>query len=176
MQIHARDLVSYKKYKQGINIVAIYGGASIVDQMKEIKPCPNRSRYLLVVSIDVIERKAFTIDRIKYITLDEVDEMLNMGFREDIEYVLLIRLTVKSLAVQRHDACGSESRFQEIYVQPGGGHTGNCKCYQYSHRSSVFHGNSYDRYEALNQIDFYRGIYGIILHVPKSMPRKSPKD
>ncbi|MCR9181832.1 MAG: DEAD/DEAH box helicase [Flavobacteriaceae bacterium] len=87
MQI-TNELKSYSKYVSGLNIVAIYGGASINDQAKDIK----RGAQIIVATPgrmkDMISRRMIDISKIEYCILDEADEMLNMGFYEDITEIL----------------------------------------------------------------------------------------
>ena len=72
---------------QRLNIVAIYGGASITDQAKNVKKGAN-----LVATPgrmqDMIRRRMVDLSRVEYCVLDEADEMLNMGFFEDITAIL----------------------------------------------------------------------------------------
>jgi ATP-dependent RNA helicase DeaD len=163
MQI-SKDLVSYKKHKPGINTCAVYGGASIVDQLKEIK----KGVQIVVATpgrlIDVIERKAIDLTHIHYVVLDEADEMLNMGFREDIEYVLQHTPERQSIwlfsATMPVEVKEVSKRFMNkpFEITIGKLNTANASIdHQYF---MVLHSN---RYEALKRlIDFNPGIYGII--------------
>jgi len=87
MQI-VKEIELFKKYMTGISVVAVYGGASIGLQIRDLK----RGVQIVVATpgrlIDLIERKAINLEQIKYVVLDEADEMLNMGFQEDIEFIL----------------------------------------------------------------------------------------
>lgn len=87
MQI-VTEMLNFKKYMKGVNIVAVYGGASISMQIRDIR----KGVQIIVATpgrlIDLVERKALDLNEIKYVVLDEADEMLNMGFKEDIEFVL----------------------------------------------------------------------------------------
>ena len=71
-----------------MNVVAVYGGTSIGMQIRDIK----RGVQIVVATpgrlIDLIERKAIDLGEIEYVVLDEADEMLNMGFQDDIEFIL----------------------------------------------------------------------------------------
>lgn len=82
------ELELFKKHSPGIHVVAVYGGASISMQIRDIR----RGVHIVVATpgrlIDLIERKAINLEEIKYVVLDEADEMLNMGFQEDIEFIL----------------------------------------------------------------------------------------
>lgn len=82
------EMQSYSKYEKSINTVAIYGGASITDQARQIK----RGAQIVVATPgrmkDMIGRGLVDISKIDYCILDEADEMLNMGFYEDIKDIL----------------------------------------------------------------------------------------
>jgi ATP-dependent RNA helicase DeaD len=82
------ELKLYSKYEENLNVVAIYGGASITDQASKI----NRGAHIIVATPgrmkDMIKRKIIDISEIQYCVLDEADEMLNMGFYEDITEIL----------------------------------------------------------------------------------------
>ena len=84
----ASELKNYAKYLPQINVVAIYGGASIDDQAKQLK----KGAQIIVATPgrmqDMIKRNFVDITNISYCILDEADEMLNMGFYEDINAIL----------------------------------------------------------------------------------------
>jgi len=87
MQI-TNELQLYSRYMQGVNTVAVYGGASITDQAKQIR----KGAQILVATPgrmkDMIGRGIIDLSKIEYCILDEADEMLNMGFYEDIKDIL----------------------------------------------------------------------------------------
>ncbi|MCC6371902.1 MAG: DEAD/DEAH box helicase [Bacteroidia bacterium] len=82
------DIKNYGKYLKGFGVTAIYGGARIDGQIKDIK------RGVQVVAatpgrlIDMIERRAINLNTVKIVVLDEADEMLNMGFKDDLDIIL----------------------------------------------------------------------------------------
>ena len=82
------EIKLYGKYCKGLNVTAIYGGASITDQAKNVK----RGTQIIVATPgrmkDMINRRLVNISKIDYAVLDEADEMLNMGFFEDIKSIL----------------------------------------------------------------------------------------
>ena len=82
------EMTNYGKYLPGLNVTAIYGGASITDQARQIK----RGSQVIVATPgrmkDMIGRGLVDISKIEYCVLDEADEMLNMGFYEDITEIL----------------------------------------------------------------------------------------
>jgi len=83
-----KDLQSFSKYHGQINITAIYGGASISEQLRSIK----KGCQIIVATpgrmLDVINRGGVNFSEVRYLILDEADEMLNMGFQEDINSIL----------------------------------------------------------------------------------------
>ena len=84
----ANELKQYAKYYPSLNVAAIYGGASITEQAGQVK----RGAQIVVATPgrmkDMISRKMVNISKIQYCVLDEADEMLNMGFYEDIKEIL----------------------------------------------------------------------------------------
>jgi ATP-dependent RNA helicase DeaD len=82
------DIKNYAKKMGNVNVVAVYGGANISDQLRQIK----RGVQIVVATpgrmLDIINRKAIDFSKVKYVVLDEADEMLNMGFQEDIDSIL----------------------------------------------------------------------------------------
>ena len=84
----SNDFKSFSKFIPEIQVATIYGGASMDKQSKEIK-----SGAQIVVAtpgrlLDLIQRKMLRIDQIEYCILDEADEMLNMGFKDDLDDIL----------------------------------------------------------------------------------------
>lgn len=83
-----KDLESYAKYIKGLKITAVYGGANIQTQIKSL----NSGSQIVVGTpgrvIDLIKRKKLKLGHIEYVVLDEADEMLNMGFKEDLDTIL----------------------------------------------------------------------------------------
>ncbi|WP_028297611.1 DEAD/DEAH box helicase [Olivibacter sitiensis] len=84
----ANDLKNFSRNINDVNIVAVYGGASISDQLRQIR----RGVQIVVATpgrmLDIIGRKAIDFSGVRYVVLDEADEMLNMGFQEDINDIL----------------------------------------------------------------------------------------
>ncbi|MCQ2228124.1 MAG: DEAD/DEAH box helicase [Bacteroidales bacterium] len=84
----SKDLTSFAKYRKGVEIVSVYGGTDIRAQLKALKG----AAHIVVGTpgrvIDLIKRGALKIGEIRWLVLDEADEMLNMGFQEDIETIL----------------------------------------------------------------------------------------
>lgn len=84
----ASELKNYAKYLHKVNVVAVYGGASIEEQARSLK----KGAQIIVATPgrmqDMIRRNFVDISHINYCVLDEADEMLNMGFYEDITAIL----------------------------------------------------------------------------------------
>ena len=163
MQI-TKDIAKFSLHKKSIKSVAVYGGASIGDQIRDLK----RGVQIVVATpgrlIDLIERKAINLENIHYIVLDEADEMLNMGFREDIEFILGNTPNRNSIwlfsATMPSEVKQVSKRFMTTpaEVTIGKANSSNVNIdHQYYTTSGV------NRYHTLKRIiDFNPGIYGII--------------
>ena len=84
----AKNIQEFSTYIDGLKTLAVYGGASIEDQIRKLKKgiqivvgTPGRT-------VDLINRKQLNLTEIKWLVLDEADEMLNMGFKDDIDRIL----------------------------------------------------------------------------------------
>lgn len=84
----ANDLKSYAKFLKQINVVAVYGGEDIRVQLRKL----DKTSHIIVATpgrlIDLLDRSKINLRSIRFLVLDEADEMLNMGFKEDIEKIL----------------------------------------------------------------------------------------
>lgn len=158
------DLDKFKGKNSAISVTAVYGGASIVMQIKDLK----RGTHIVVATpgrlIDLIERKAIRLEEIQYVVLDEADEMLNMGFKEDIEFILKNTPKRESTwlfsATMPAEIRQVSKRYMEqpFEVTIGKVNAGNASIdHQY------YLTQHHNRYEVLKRIiDFNPGIYGII--------------
>ncbi|MBX2939398.1 MAG: DEAD/DEAH box helicase [Ferruginibacter sp.] len=158
------DLLTFTKHSKGILTEAVYGGASITMQIRNLK----RGVQIVVATpgrlIDLIERKAIDLQKVKYVVLDEADEMLNMGFRDDIDFVLKNTINRESIwlfsatmpPMVRAIAKNFMENPKEVTV--GKKNSGNANI---DHQYVVT--LSHHRFEALKRIiDFNPGMYGII--------------
>ena len=158
------DLQAYKKHSKGLIAEPVYGGASIVMQIRALK----KGVHIVVATpgrlIDMIERKAIDLEKVKYVVLDEADEMLNMGFRDDIDFVLKNTINRESTwlfsatmpPAVRNISKNFMKNPQEVTV--GKKNTANVNI---AHQFYVTPGPS--RYETLKRlVDFNPGMYGII--------------
>lgn len=85
----AKQLVEFSAKYKSLNVEVVYGGAAITNQIKALK---NPTQIVVATPgrlLDLIRRKAIKLDNVKHVVLDEADEMLNMGFKEDIDDILL---------------------------------------------------------------------------------------
>jgi len=158
------ELEAFKKFMSGMYIVAVYGGAPIGQQIRELR----RGVQIVVATpgrlIDLIERKAIDLEQIKYVVLDEADEMLNMGFQEDIEFILQNTPKRESTwlfsATMPPEIKRVSKRYMKepVEVTVGKMNSANKNIDHQYYVTSAMH-----RYEALKRlIDFNPGIYGII--------------
>ena len=158
------DLMNFKKHVKGLNVEPVYGGASIVMQIREL-----RKGVQIVVAtpgrlIDLIERKAIDLQKVKYVVLDEADEMLNMGFRDDIDFVLkntVLRESIWLFSATMPSAVKAISKnfmTDPIEVTMGKKNTANVNIdHQY------FITPAHSRFDTLKRlVDFNPGMYGVI--------------
>ncbi len=158
------DLETFKKHSRNIYTEAVYGGASIMMQIRNLK----KGVHIVVATpgrlIDLIERKAIDLQKVKYVVLDEADEMLNMGFRDDIDFVLKNTINRESTwlfsATMPPEVRAISRNYMENpkEVTVGKKNSGNVNI---DHQYFVV--GAQHRYEALKRlIDFNPGMYGII--------------
>ncbi|MBT8284317.1 MAG: DEAD/DEAH box helicase [Flavobacteriaceae bacterium] len=158
------EMQLYSKYVKGLNIVAIYGGASISDQARQIK----RGAQIIVATPgrmkDMIGRGMIDISKIDYCILDEADEMLNMGFYEDIKDILSTTPKEKSTwlfsATMPKEVAAIAKKFmhQPKEVTVGAKNSGVDTV---QHEYYVVGGR--DRYEALKRLaDANPGIFSVV--------------
>ncbi len=84
----AREFFLYSKFMSRVFVESVYGGVSIFDQIENLK----RTTHIVVATpgrlIDLIDRNAINLDDVKYLVLDEADEMMNMGFQTEVNEIL----------------------------------------------------------------------------------------
>ncbi len=82
------QLKTFSKYMDKVNVLCVYGGAAISNQIKALR----KTQHIIIATpgrlIDLIKRKSVFLDQLQFLVLDEADEMLNMGFKEDIDKIL----------------------------------------------------------------------------------------
>jgi ATP-dependent RNA helicase DeaD len=158
------ELKNYAKYVKSINVVAIYGGASISEQAREIK----RGAQIVVATPgrmkDMINRNLVNISEINYCILDEADEMLNMGFYEDITSILSHtpheKLTWLFSATMPKEVAGIAKKFMKKPVEITVG-TKNAGSVNVQHEYYLVNGR--ERYLALKRLaDANPDIFSVI--------------
>lgn len=160
----ANDLQSFRQKNANIVVTAVYGGTAISQQIREIK----RGTHVVVATpgrlIDLIERKAINLEDIHYVVLDEADEMLNMGFKDDIEFILKETPNRQSTwlfsATMPKEIRQVSKRYMEnpFEITVGKANSANTNiAHQYYQTQHI------NRYETLKRIiDFNPGMYGIV--------------
>jgi ATP-dependent RNA helicase DeaD len=159
-----QDLSAFSKNLAGIKVVAVYGGASIDTQIRAIK----KGAQIIVATPgrmnDLIRRNCVKLEAVQQLVLDEADEMLNMGFQEELDAILaslpadVCRLLFS--ATMSREVASIAGKYmkspEEIVVGQKNAGSDNVK-----HECYTVHQN--DRYETLKRIlDFHRNIYGIV--------------
>ena len=84
----AKDIKNYSKYLPNVKTTAVYGGSSITEQIRNLREQPQIIVGTPGRVIDLINRKALDFSQIHWLVLDEADEMLSMGFKDDLETIL----------------------------------------------------------------------------------------
>ena len=160
----ADDLKDYSRYIDGLHVVAVYGGAGIESQIRQLR----KGCQIIVATpgrlIDLIHRGAARLEAVRHVVLDEADEMLNMGFTESIDEILSAipseHQTLLFSATMGPDieriAKNYLRQYREIVV--GSRNEGA------EHVNHIYYAvRAQDKYAALKRIvDYYPRIYAII--------------
>ncbi len=160
----ANDLDAFKKKSKGMYVTAVYGGASIGEQIRDLK----KGTHIVVATpgrlIDLIERKAINLEQIHYVILDEADEMLNMGFKDDIEFILQNTPNRQSIWLFSATMPQEIRRVSKRYMtDPFEVTVGKVNATNVNVDHQYYTTQHINRYETLKRIiDFNPGIYGII--------------
>lgn len=158
-----RDLTNYGKYLP-LQTVAVYGGADIIRQIKKIQA----GVHIVVATpgrlVDIIKRKKVDLSQVRNLVLDEADEMLDMGFQEDLDAILeqtpKEKRTLLFSATMPNEVRRIASNYMNEPFEITVG-TKNSGAVTVSHHAYVV--SSKNRYIALKRIaDFYPDIYGIV--------------
>ena len=158
------DIKNYAKKMGNVNVVAVYGGASISDQLRQIR----RGVQIVVATpgrmLDIINRKAIDFSMVKFVVLDEADEMLNMGFQEDIDSILSTTPDEKKTWLFSATMPSEVRRIAKKYMKDpfeltmGEKNTGNVNI---EHEYYIVRAR--DKYAAFKRIvDFNPDIFGIV--------------
>ncbi len=160
----ADDLKDYSRYSDGVRVTAVFGGSSIDKQITTLK------RGVHIVSatpgrlVDLINRNKIDISKVETVVLDEADEMLNMGFKEELDAIIdqtsKSRNTLLFSATMPKEVLVISKKYltKPIEITIGKRNTG---AENINHEAYIVHAR--DRYLALKRIvDFHPEIYGIV--------------
>ncbi len=159
-----KDLESYSKYVKGVKLISVYGGTNIETQIKSLKKgvqivvgTPGRTK-------DLLKRKNLKLEIVNKVILDEADEMLSMGFKDDLDFILdktsSNRQTMLFSATISKEVKSISKKYmrdaKEITVSKVNSTAKNIEHH-------IYNVSSRNKYEALKRIaDFNPNIYGII--------------
>jgi len=160
----ADDLKKFSRHRNNLRVTAVYGGSPIVSQIRELK----RGTQIIVATpgrlLDLIERRAARLDLVSMVVLDEADEMLNMGFKEELDKILCKmpeeRVTWLFSATMARGVARIAQNYQTdpVEISVGGR---NESAANIEHLCFMIHEK--DRYQALKRIlDFLPEIYGLV--------------
>lgn len=160
----SNDFKDYSTFVKGLSIATIYGGASMDKQSREI-----RSGAQIVVAtpgrlMDMMKRKMIKINHVSYVVLDEADEMLNMGFKEDIDGILIHTPDEKSTWLFSATMPRDVEKISKSYMNdPMEITVGNKNVGAKNIHHVYYNVPERDRYKAVKRIlDFNPNIYGLI--------------
>ncbi|MCK5211141.1 DEAD/DEAH box helicase [Candidatus Parcubacteria bacterium] len=160
----SRDITKYARHSKGLRVTAVYGGARIDLQIRSLRTGTN-----IVVGTpgrvhDLIRRKVLKLQNVKWLVLDEADEMLDMGFKKDLDAIL--EQTPKTRQTLLFSATISKSiqtiakKYMNEAREINAGEK-NVGAEKVSHEYYVV--SARDRFEALKRIlDCLPGVYGIL--------------
>lgn len=160
----AKDLAAYSKNTKNLRVTAVYGGSSIETQINELR----RGSQIVVGTpgrtLDLIKRRRLDVSKINTVVLDEADEMLSMGFKEDLDAILegtpSTKQTLLFSATMPQEITRIAKKFMNDPVELSAG-TKNVAAENVKHLYCEVQAR--DRYEALKRIaDINPKIYGIV--------------
>jgi ATP-dependent RNA helicase DeaD len=159
-----KDLDNYSKYLTGLQVCPVYGGADIVKQINRLKA----GVHIVVGTpgrvVDLLKRKVLKVQQIKWLVLDEADEMLNMGFQEDLDTILADTPEEKRTLLFSATMPPGIRKIADKYMrQPLEITIGNRNTSTENVSHEFFMVHARDRYLALKRIaDVHPGIYSIV--------------
>lgn len=163
MQI-SKDLLSYAKYMPEVMIVPVYGGASIEQQFKALAKKPQ-----IIVATpgrlqDMIRRNRVDFSNVQWMVLDEADEMLDMGFQEDVDAILEYMPDEKNILLFSATMPVEVEKILNHYMKdPVRISIGQRNSGTSNVRHNYYLIRANDRYLALKRlIDYFPSIYGIV--------------
>ncbi len=160
----SKDFKKYSKYVKGFKTLAVYGGANISTQINGLKAGPQVVVGTPGRTLDLIKRNKLKLNNIRTLVLDEADEMLNMGFREDLDAIL--HDTPKGRQTLLFSAtlpAGVKQLTKKYMNQPTEIVSGKRNSGATDVEHEVYTVRAADRYLALKRLlDIHPGIYGIV--------------
>lgn len=163
MQI-TRDLQRFAKYLPAVQVVAIYGGAGIRGQIEELQ----RGAQIVVGTpgrmTDMISRRKIRLSTVQYVVLDEADEMLNMGFKEDLDTILSETPEDKQTWLFSATMPDEVLRISRNYMHEPHEITLGSKNAGNENIEHIYYAvRNHEKYAALKRIaDFYQDIFAIV--------------
>ena len=176
------DLAQFAKYLPGIKVLAVYGGTPIPPQVQALR----RGAQIVAGTpgrvLDLVRRGALDLSQVGWVVLDEADEMLNMGFQEDLEAILSETPAEKQTLLFSATMPAPIARMAQQYMDNPAEiavGTRNAGAEQVSHAFYVVQAR--DRYAALKRlVDMHPDIYGIVFcrtrHETQEVARKLRQD
>lgn len=160
----SKDFNNFTKFIKGAQIVSVYGGAGIVKQITSLK----KGAHIVVATPgrlhDLIRRKSVDLSNVKYVVLDEADEMMSMGFKEDLDIILNQTPKQKRTWLFSATMPAEVSRIADNYMDsPLEIIAGKKNSLATNIEHVCYCVREKNRYDALKRvIDFYPDIYGLI--------------
>ena len=160
----SKDFQAFSRNFRNANIVPVYGGASIDTQTRQL----SRGAQIVVATpgrlVDMIKRKRVDLSQVQFVALDEADEMLNMGFKEDIDGILSNTPDTKKTwlfsATMPREVVRIAKQYMTDPIEITVG-TKNATAKNIEHQ--YFRVNDRDRFDGLKRIiDFEPDMYGVI--------------
>lgn len=160
----AKDIEAYSKFMKNLKVVAVYGGASIEHQIRDIK----RGADIIVGTpgrtLDLVNRNVLNLEGVQFLVLDEADEMLSMGFADDMDAILATTpqekqtLLFSATMPKEMKKMAKKYMYSPIEISAGSKQEANTNVHHVYYKI-----HSRDRYLALKRaVDFNPDIYGII--------------
>lgn len=159
-----KDLKAFSKYYRDLYVTPVYGGTDIRNQIKQLK----RGTHIVVGTPgrmnDLINRKAIELQDVRWLILDEADEMLNMGFKDDLEAIMAQtpewRQTLLFSATMPAEIARMSKNYMQDPIEISVGKK-NSGASNVEHQYFMVH--AHDRYKALKRIvDVTPDVYGIV--------------
>ncbi len=160
----ASDVKDFSTFRKGLSVTPVYGGASIETQIRQLKAGTQIVAGTPGRVCDMIRRKKLDLSQIKWVVLDEADEMLNMGFKEELDFILENTNQERRTLLFSATMAKEVQRIAENYMRSPEEIAVSARNTGAKNVTHVFYSvHPRDRYEALKRIaDINPKIYGIV--------------